>query len=155
MTRATLLVSLASFVLMLAIPATAAADPPTVEVAPISFTRLDAGLTAACGFAVTITSNGERRTTFFSDGRVVTHRQVTVVYSANGKSVTNNQTATFVDEGGMRTVTGNVFNINIPGYGVVVQGTGRVVFDLDNPAEFLFEAGQHEALSALCAYLGP
>ena len=55
----------------------------------------------------------------------------------------------------MRTVTGNVFSINIPGYGVVVQGTGRVVFDLDNPAEFLFEAGQHEALSALCAYLGP
>ena len=155
MNRTTFFVSLSALVLMVALPATAAADQPAVEVAPISFTRLDAGLTAACGFAVSITSDGERRTTFFSDGRVVTHRQVTVSYSANGKSVTNNQTATFVDEGGMRTVTGNVFNFNIPGYGIVVQGTGRVVFDLDKPAEFLFEAGRHEALSALCAYLGP
>lgn len=155
MRRTAFVLSVSLVALLLVLPGTAAADQPVVEVAPISMSRVDAALSQACGFTVTLTASGERRTTFFSDGRVVTHRQVTVVYSANGKSVTNNQTATFVDEAGVRTVTGNVFNINIPGQGVIVQGTGRVVFDLDNPSEFLFEAGQHEALSAICAYLAP
>ena len=141
--------------LLLVLPGTAAADQPSVTVAPISMSRLDTALTHDCGFPVTLTADGERRTTFFSDGRVVTHRRVTVLYSANGRSVTNNQTATFTDEAGVRTVTGNVFNINVSGHGVVVQGTGRVVFYLSDPSEFVFEAGQHEALAAICAYLAP
>ena len=155
MRRTAFVLSVPLVALMLVLPGTAAADPPVVEVAPISMSRIDSALSQSCGFAVTLTASGERRTAFFSDGRVVTHRRVDVVYSANGRSVTNNQTANFFDEAGMRTVTGNVFNINIPGQGVVVQGTGKVVFDLDNPSVFLFEAGQHEALSAICAYLAP
>lgn len=135
-----------------ALPGTAAADPPTVVVAPISMTQIN---TQICSFPVTVVSSGERRTTFFPDGRVVTHRRVTVTYSANGKTLENNQTATFIDEAGMRTVVGNVFSFNIPGEGVVLQGTGRVLFDLSNPNDFLFEAGQHDAISLICGHLAP
>ncbi|HET8652555.1 MAG TPA: hypothetical protein VFM13_08295 [Gaiellaceae bacterium] len=154
MNRSALLVSLSSLVLMLALPGTAAADQPSVSTVPISFARIDAGLSRACGFPVFITADGERRITTFADGRVMTHRQVTNTWSANGKTVTNYQTVTFIDEAGVRTVVGNLFSIRIPGQGLIVQNMGRVVFDVAT-GEVLFEAGPHEALSAICAYLGP
>ena len=154
MNRSALLVSLSSLVLMLALPGTAAADQPSVSTVPISFARIDAGLSQACGFAVFITADGERRITTFADGRVMTHRQVTNTWSANGKTVTNYQTVTFIDEAGVRTVVGNLFSIHIPGQGLIVQNMGRVVLDVAT-GEVLFEAGPHEALSAICAYLGP
>ena len=134
------------------LPGTAAADQPSVVVAPISMTQLN---TQICAFPVTVAASGERRTTFFSDGRVVTHRRVTVTYSANGKTLWNNQTATFIDEQGMRTVVGNVFSFNVAGEGVILQGTGRVVFELTDPNDFLFEAGQHDPISLICGYLAP
>lgn len=152
MNRSALLVSLSSLVLMLALPGTAAADQPSVSTVPISFARIDAGLSQACGFPVFITADGERRITTFADGRVMTHRQVTNTWSANGKSVTNYQTVTFIDEGGVRTVLGNLFSIHIPGQGLIVQNMGRVVFDLAT-GEVLFEAGPHEPISTVCAYL--
>ena len=65
------------------------------------------------------------------------------------------QTATFIDENGMRTVVGNVFSFNVPGEGVILQGTGRVVFELTDPNDFLFEAGQHDPISLICGYLPP
>jgi hypothetical protein len=152
MNRTALLVSLSSLVLMLALPGTAAADQPSVSTVPISFARMDAALSQACGFPVSITADGERRITTFEDGRVVTHRQVTNTWSANGKTVTNYQTVTFIDEAGVRTVVGNLFSIHIPGQGLIVQNMGRVVFDLAT-GEVLFEAGPHEPISTVCAYL--
>ena len=76
MSRTALVVSLSSLVLMLALPGTAAADQPSVSTVPISFARIDAALSWACGFPVFITADGERRITTFADGRVVTHRKV-------------------------------------------------------------------------------
>jgi hypothetical protein len=151
MRRAALLLTLLCAVAA-SVPGTASADQPTVVVAPISMTQLN---TQICSFPVTVVASGERRTTFFSDGRVVTHRRVTVTYSANGKTLENNQTATFIDEAGMRTVVGNVFSFNVPGEGVVLQGTGNVFFDLANPNDFLFEAGPHDPISLICGYLAP
>jgi hypothetical protein len=152
MTRSAVLVSLSFLVLMLSLPGTAAADQPSVSTVPISFARIDAGLSQACGFPVFITADGERRITTFADGRVMTHRQVTNTWSANGKTVTNYQTVTFIDEAGVRTVVGNLFSIHIPGQGLIVQNMGRVVFDLAS-GEVLFEAGPHEPISTVCAYL--
>jgi hypothetical protein len=152
MTRSARLVFLSSLALMLALPGTAAADQPSVSTVPISFARIDAGLSQACGFQVFITADGERRITTFPDGRVMTHRQVTNTWTAHGKTVTNYQTVTFIDEAGVRTVVGNLFSIHVPGQGLIVQNMGKVELDLAT-GEVLFEAGPHEPIATVCAYL--
>jgi hypothetical protein len=45
---------------------------------------------------------------------------------------------------GTRTVVGKAFVMTDPGKGIVIQDTGRVVFDA--PEHVSFEAGQHEVL---------
>jgi hypothetical protein len=66
--------------------------------------------------------------------------------SVTGKTLPFSQTwvNTYDLVGGTRTVVGKALLMTAPGKGVVVQDTGRVVFDA--PAHVSFEAGQHAPL---------
>ena len=60
--------------------------------------------------------------------------------------VTGTSRETFDLVAGTRTVVGKVVLVTDPGVGVVVQDTGRVVFD--SPGHVAFLAGPHDALFA-------
>jgi hypothetical protein len=66
--------------------------------------------------------------------------------SVTGKTLPFSQTwvNTYDLVAGTRTVVGKAFAMTDPGKGIVIQDTGRVVFDA--PEHTSFEAGQHEPL---------
>jgi hypothetical protein len=74
--------------------------------------------------------------------------------SATGKSLGFSQTwiNTYDLVTGTRTVVGKAFLMTDPGKGVVIQDTGRVVFD--HPEHPIFEAGQHGPLHGNLDQLG-
>ena len=87
----------------------------------------------------------------------------TLTNLANGQSVddpgTWKDTLTFDEDGNLLTIdtTGSIFRITVPGEGIVVQDTGKIVFNPETD-EVLFEAGPHEAFHGeapdLCIGLG-
>jgi hypothetical protein len=66
--------------------------------------------------------------------------------SVTGKTLTFSQTWVNTDDlvEGTRTVVGKAYVITDPGRGIVIQDTGRVVFD--GADHISFEAGPHEVL---------
>lgn len=90
--------------------------------------------------------------TFYDRGgipvKVVVHDGFTETdtNSVTGKTLPFSQTwvNTFDLVAGTRTVVGKAFVMTDPGKGIVIQDTGRVVFDA--PEHVSFEAGRHEPL---------
>jgi hypothetical protein len=134
--------------------ASAGATPPTREnigVIPYEFT-VDC---SPYGFAFSNEVKGEESLwveTFYdangSPVKVVVHDGFTETdtNSVTGKTLTLSQTwvNTFDLVAGTRTVVGKALLMTAPGKGVVIQDTGRVVFDA--PEHVSFEAGQHAPL---------
>ena len=152
--------------MLLAVPATASASAHR-EVDIVSF---DGSFPTDefCGFTLTEHQTGTFQVaTFFSTAGVPTKSIITVrshyavSLSANGKTLVG--ISPFVQKDilfpngdvASRTLTGVEWQFRIPGGGLVLIDTGRVVrFHADGPV--VFEAGPHPVLhgdtQALCAY---
>lgn len=143
----------------LALAGTALADPPTkttVSSGPETFVVPD-----LCSFPITITDTRTVTTITFENGDVQRHVRVDATLSANGMSVSENDSVNvFIDASSprVRTIVGAFTRISVPGAGILVLEAGRIVFDVGTGA-ILFEAGPHDFTfhgdtAALCAYLG-
>jgi hypothetical protein len=108
----------------------------------------------------------ERGKTFFDkDGNVVREN---IHYHFLGKLTNRTTGLTIRDEGysnakidyvaNTQTSSGVIWNLNVPGHGVIALDAGTVVFDMDT-WEMLHEGGPHQVLhgldvvDALCSYL--
>jgi hypothetical protein len=142
----------------LAVAGVAAADPPSKEVFPGSFSFDD---TSTCPGITIHQSNEERDTVIvFSPTRVQVQRHGIATMSANGKTLTSNFSAkimfdptTTVDK-----VVGTVYNVQVPGHGTVLLDAGNIVFDFStDPLTVLHVGGPHQQFSgdvaAFCSYL--
>jgi hypothetical protein len=132
----------------------AGATPPTrenIDLGPYEFT-VDC---SPYGFAFSDEVKGEEslwiETFYDADGnavKVVVHDGFieTDTNSVTGKTLPFSQTwvNTYDLLAGTRTVVGKALLMTDPGNGVVIQDTGRVVFDA--PQHVSFEAGQHAPL---------
>jgi hypothetical protein len=148
--------------------ATAAAAAPTVTEVQVDRTRVIAASPDFCPFAFVVHTQGVRRDTTFSDGRVVTIlHDFTVTYTnpLTGKSVRTVLAGPFVVEpnpDGTITVTidGNDGLFTIPGEGIVFGDVGRLVYiaspdDPFTPLEVLQSTGRQDPtpFPAVCSGL--
>ena len=142
----------------LALAGTALATAPTkatVSSGPETFVVPD-----LCSFPITITDTRTVTTITFENGDVQRHVRVDATLSANGKTVSENDSINvFVDAGSpsVRTIIGAFTRISVPGAGILVFEAGRIVFDLTT-GTILFEAGPHAFTfhgdtASLCGYL--
>jgi hypothetical protein len=95
-----------------------------------------------------------------SETRVQAHQRLLYTVTANGKTVTDNESFTnFTDlTSGVQTFAGTVVNIQVPGYGNVLADTGVLIVDFTtNPPTVLHVGGHHlvfdDGYGALCEYL--
>lgn len=154
--KPSLIIVAASLALTLAIASPARAATPTRE----NVGSIPYGFTVDCnpyGFDFSNIVQGVEtlfvETFYGADGnpvKVVLHDGFveTDTNSVTGKTLPFSQTwiNTFDLVAGTRTVVGKALLMTAPGKGVVVQDTGRVVFDA--PEHTSFEAGQHAPLHA-------
>jgi len=158
-----------------ALSAVANASPPESSTTQLDDTVvIPAAPTGPCAFPVQIHITGQIVTTrFFDQDGTEIRRSVRVstsaTYSANGKSIAD-------QSGGVRhwtldpqtgsvtvTLTGLAGHLVVPGQGVVVQDSGRVVAILDSPEDqdpdVLFQSGHHIGeggpFPAVCEVLAP
>lgn len=137
---------------------------PTTGSFEQEITYVDDGATAACGFTVTFhqLDRGTYQLFFDQQGdltRVQVQTLVNGTATANGITLlVHGRENNFYD-----VVTGTQmdasleFRVWLPGLGVVIMDTGRLLFDADG--DVVFEGGPHPALegdfAALCAALTP
>lgn len=152
--KVALVVAAAALTVTLAIASAAQATPPTrddIGSIPYSFT-VDC---SPYGFDFANIVQGVEslwiETFYDADGnpvKVVVHDGFieTDTNSVTGKTLGLSQkwVNTFELVAGTRTVVGKAFVMTDPGKGIVIQDTGRVVFDA--PEHTSFEAGQHKPL---------
>ena len=147
-------VASATAIAALAIASAAEATPPIHE----DIGTIPYEFTVNCdpyGFAFENQVVGEEEVTvdtfFNSQGeprKVVVHDSFleTDTNSVTGKTMrfSGNRVETFDLVADTRTVVGRSFVVTDPGHGIVIQDTGRVVFDA--PFHVSFEAGPHDVL---------
>jgi hypothetical protein len=143
----------------------ALAAPPTTEVTVVvDFTYTDSTL---CGFPIVYTENGTFEVKTYYDGAgnpiklILTNMsRYTETATANGKTLTTNWPAAvyYSLENNTAAVVGLRAGYHVPGAGVVLLETGRVVFDLAT-GDVLFTAGEHQLVDssapAFCNYFEP
>ena len=133
-----------------------------------AFTEQDPGVIDCGGFEDHFTDFFEvKGTTFFGDGDAPVRMVLNVVHHSNDTNSVTGLTVhehghfieTFDLRTGTVTVTGNQEVANRPGTGVVVQDTGRIVFDADGNVVFFAGGRNHseELLGdqVLCDALAP
>lgn len=146
---------------LLAQPANAT---PTTGRFEQEITYLDDGASAACGFPITFhqLDRGTYQLLFDKQGNLI---RVQVQTLTRGTATANG--ITLLEQGRENNfndiVTGTQmdasleFRVWLPGLGVVIMDTGRLLFDAEG--NVVFEAGPHPALegdfAALCAALTP
>src|SRR5262245_12138231 len=156
----------------LAFTATAAANSTQTEIVTEHVTIPFDQATAACGFPVDQRIDGSFKVVSFFDNdgtllkTIATNFggpfTVTATNPATGKRATaQSQTlveiVTFNPDGSVASDSANGlrFNFVVPGLGVILKATGRVVFD--GEGNLIFEAGPHAFLdgdtAAFCDYL--
>ncbi|HEU5206694.1 MAG TPA: hypothetical protein VFT94_03700 [Gaiellaceae bacterium] len=144
----------------LVLAGTALADAPTkttISSGPDTFVVGD-----LCSFPISITDSRTVTTITFDNGDVQRHVRVDATLSANGKTVSENDSINVyidADSPTVRTIIGAFTRISVPGAGILVLEAGRIVFDVATGA-MLFEAGQHDftfdgEIAALCGFLSP
>lgn len=140
----------------------ALAETPTTEVTVVvDFTHTE---TALCGFPIVYTENGTFKVKTYYDGAgnpvklILTNMsRYTETATANGKTLATNWPASvhYSLENNTVAQVGTRVAYHVPGAGVVLLETGRLVFDLAT-GEVLFTAGQHQLLDgsapAFCSY---
>lgn len=160
--RALLLVALAAAALISLHPGAALAAPPSVET--VSVTTSDvvpAG--SLCDFDLTFTGTGTiTMTTYYDDTgtpvRQSIHGALLHTLSGPGGTLSSNGPApVHIDlRTGTTADTGNEYHFNLAGHGVVLAGTGRLVFDSSgNPSVQTGYTVTPDRIAALCAALGP
>jgi hypothetical protein len=147
-----------AIVATLMVAALAAADPPTHQTVPISFSIVDHSL---CGFAINETAAGEIDMTIFSNGLQIWHIHRFSTFSANGRTLTSNANFTrFIDPNEPQLVndSGTIFNVQIPGEGAVFMQAGKLLLD-QSTGQVISDAGPADFVNgdtaAFCAYLSP
>jgi hypothetical protein len=152
MRRLVLLVSSVTVVL-LALAATAAADPPLVvtgQTPPVD--------SHFCGFPVYRSDVFKLTTITQPDGTLITHIDRVLTFAANGKTLTSNDHFTrFVDptQPYLADIAGHLIGLELPGQGPLLLEVGHFIVDL-RTGSVSVEAGQHDSLdhdtAAFCAY---
>ena len=143
-----------------ALAGTALASAPTkttVSSGPDTFVVGD-----LCNFPISITDSRTVTTITFDNGDVQRHVRVDATLSANGKTVSENDSINVyidADSPTVRTIIGAFTRISVPGAGILVLEAGRIVFDVAT-GTILFDAGPHDFtfdgdIAALCGYLSP
>jgi hypothetical protein len=148
----------------LALLAQPAYATPTTGRFEQEITYLDDGASAACGFPITFhqLDRGTYQLFFDKQGNLI---RVQVQTLTSGTATANG--ITLLEQGRENNfydiVTGTQmdasleFRVWLPGLGVVIMDTGRLLFDAEG--NVVFEAGPHPALNgdfaALCAALTP
>jgi hypothetical protein len=157
----TMLLAATACLALLAQPANAT---PTTGRFEQEITYLDDGASAACGFPITFhqLDRGTYQLFFDKQGNLI---RVQVQTLTSGTATANG--ITLLEQGRENNfydiVTGTQmdasleFRVWLPGLGVVIMDTGRLLFDAEG--NVVFEAGPHPALdgdfAALCAALTP
>jgi hypothetical protein len=153
----------------LVLSATAGATTPSIGHFQFSGEEIDPGASAACGFPITDTFTDTGTFQVFFDARgnpvrmqVITRSTGTV--TANGITLlAHGQDNLFFDIPDQTVMeVGLPGGVYLPGLGVVIQDTGRLVWSFDaffNGGPPLVEEGPHPSLDgnigALCAALTP
>lgn len=161
MRRLSMILAAAACFVGLAQPAHAT---PTTGSFEYEFKYLDDGASAACGFSITFDQldQGTYQLFFDQQGNLT---RVQVQTLTNGTATANG--ITLLEHGrennfynlvtGIQMDASLEFRVWLPGLGVVIMDTGRLLFDADGSV--VFEAGPHPALegdfTALCAALTP
>jgi hypothetical protein len=148
----------AALIAALAFAGVAAADPPSKEVLPSSFSFDD---TTTCPGITIHQSNEERDTVIvFSPTRVQVQRHGIATITANGKTLTSNFSAKIMSDPTTTAtkVVGTVYNVQVPGLGRVLLDAGNIVLDFStDPPTVLHVGGPHQQFSgdvaAFCSYL--
>jgi hypothetical protein len=138
--------------------AIASAAPPTKESTTFSDTFVD---TDTCPGVSIDTSFTETDTIItFSDTRLQFHVKSIYQLSANGKTLTDNDSFTimFDPTTTVQKYVGTVFNIQAPGVGNLLVDAGNIIFDFStDPFTVIHIGGPHPAffgdVAGLCDYL--
>ena len=160
------LLLLVLFVLPLALAAPAQAAAPTrVVTTQTNLTFVDTDL---CAFPITFVENGTYKTTTYYNSQgiplrsvITNQRRYVATATANGRTLLTNYPlvirTTFEDN--TRTELGLLSAYHVPGEGLILINTGRLVIDRST-GNAVFSAGQHDIVegnvSAFCGYFaGP
>lgn len=148
------LILLVAVALIGAFPAQAAASGSFHVKEPFHFEWVDDWTCAGTEIAVVADGSDSVREW---DGRFMDHVMAVATLTANGKTVTDNASATYLfsERRGTLQIAGTPYNIQVPGEGVILLDAGVVVFDAES-GELVREAGPHMRLhgdvSGLCSY---
>ena len=142
-------------------PLTATAAAPTVEFVPVNEVQVLSGPDSPCPFDITFTSTGTVTLTTYYDNsgmpvRQSVHGALThTIFSAWHTLVSNGPAPVHIDlASGQMVDTGMEYAFHVPGDGIVLGQSGRLVSAADG-SELSFVG--HSALdpASLCAALGP
>ena len=144
------LLLLVLFVLPLAFAAPAQALAPTRVVT--TETNLTSVNTALCGFPITFVENGTYKVTTYYNSQgtalrsvITNQRRYVATATANGRTLLTNYPlvirTTFADN--TRTEHGLLSAYHVPGEGLILINTGRLVIDRAT-GNAVFSAGQHD-----------
>lgn len=151
----------AAMVLFAAAPSAAAARSPSVETMQVDYAQVLSGADSLCSFPVTFTGAGTVTVTTFTDEQDTPIRQAIhgalthTLFSQWHTLVSNGPAPVHVDlVGGQMIVTGNEYAFRVPGAGVVLGQSGRLV-EAPDGSELSFTGIATLDAAALCAALGP
>ncbi len=143
---------------MLAMAAAATAAGP--EITRFSFQDSYVDTQTCPGIPIQTQLDAQVSVKVFSETRVQVTQRLIYTASANGKTVTDNETFTeFVNpETGVHKFAGTTINIQIPGHGRVLADTGVIAVDFSaDPPTVIHEGGPHplfhDGYGPLCRYL--
>jgi hypothetical protein len=161
MTRIPRLVVTAAVAAIVALPTTAAAQPPTVELVLVDDVQVFAGADSPCPFEITFTGNGTVRLTTYYDNvgtpiRQTVHGALThTIFSQWQTLVSNGPAPVHIDlTTGQMVDTGNEFGFHVPGDGIVFGQAGRLTLAADG-SQLSFVGRSVVDTAALCAVLAP
>jgi hypothetical protein len=148
------------FLLVVAVPASAKA--PVAKFTD-EFDFVVPSADSGCDFDFLVVGTDKIQVRAFDMTEIISHNQkATLTNLDNGQSLDDNgtwkDTLTFDGDGNLVSIdtTGSIFRITIPGQGIVVQDTGKIVFDPET-GDVFSEAGPHEAFHDgfdICTLLG-
>jgi hypothetical protein len=143
------------------LPATAAAQQPTVELQPVNIVQVLSGADSPCPFDITFTGTGTvTRTTYYDNSgtpvRQSIHGALThTLFSAWHTLVSNGPAPVHIDlASGQMIDTGMEFSFHLPGEGIVLGQAGRLTLAADD-SQLAFVGMSVLDTKALCAALAP
>jgi hypothetical protein len=158
--------------LPLAVTATAAANSTQSQIVTFHETDPFIPATTACGFPIDLRIDGSFEITDYYDNSGTLFKEIihnhggpftaTAINPDNGKSTTTQsqtivQITYFNADGSVASVStsGLLFSFHVEGLGLILQATGRFVFDSN--FNVVFEAGPHDFhdqnTAAFCSYM--